>query len=212
MLLSVSEIVSSLQGEGKYTGYPTTFVRLFGCNLKCGFCDAQYASNGRRKRMSIDTILNYIFKMANNHVCITGGEPLLQENVYCLVYELVDKGIKVSIETNGAVKIDETPVRSYNYCMDIKCPSSKMEKKNIYSNLVNLMSNDEVKFVISDIEDYEFAKAVLRKYDTQAKIIFSPCFDKDGKHNGRELSQWLLEDKLPNARLGMQTHKLLGIY
>lgn len=212
MQLLVSEIASSIQGEGQYTGFPTTFVRLHGCNLKCGYCDTRYACAGRKKRMSVTSVLSYIHKMGNQHVCITGGEPLLQNSVFCLIYDLVDRNYKVTIETNGAVEIEpSTYLRSYSYCMDIKCPSSNMTSKNIYSNLENLLAKDEVKFVISDRADYEFAKEVLKEHHTIAQIIFSPCF-VDGKSNAKEISEWILEDKLINARLGVQVHKLIGVY
>lgn len=211
MLLVVSEIVSSLQGEGKYTGYPTTFVRLFGCNLACPYCDTKYALKGKKTRMSVETVLSYIFKMGNQHVCLTGGEPLLQDSVYCLIYDLVERGYKVSIETNGAVAIDDDSHRRYDYCMDIKCPSSKMDNRNILANLGHLLPQDEVKFVIYDYNDYIFARETLKKNPTKAKLIFSPCFT-DGKSNADQLSEWLVEDKIPNARLGIQIHKLIGIY
>lgn len=210
-MLKVVEIVSSLQGEGCYTGHPTTFIRLHGCNLKCRFCDTPQKSKGKKK-MSIDTICNYAFKMRNHHVCITGGEPLLQADCMPLVYELLSREYKVSIETNGSLTIDSSYLRSYIYTMDIKCPSSGMDANNKYDNLENLQAKDEVKFVISNSEDYFFAKEVLLDYPTKANIIFSPVFNEDGTHNGKELAYWLNIDKLPKVRLGMQTHKLLGIY
>lgn len=213
MILTVSEIVSSVQGEGRYAGYPTTFIRMYGCNLRCRFCDSTYANVGRRKKMSVETVLNYVFKMGNQHVCITGGEPLLQESIYCLVYDLVERGMHVSIETNGSVEIEDTLYkRSYNYCMDIKCPSSGMSTNNCYKNLGILQNGDEVKFVISDVVDYLFAKDIIKRYPTKAQLIFSPCFDVDKKSNAHQLSQWVHEDKIPNSRLGVQLHKLIGFY
>lgn len=212
MLLTVSEIVSSIQGEGKYTGYPTTFVRLHGCNLNCSYCDTKYACKGKKKRMSVESVLSFIFKMGNQCVCITGGEPLLQDTVYCLIYDLIERNYKVTIETNGAVPIEFTNYkRSFCYCMDVKCPSSGMQGRNVFENLGNLIADDEVKFVIYDYNDYIYAKEIIKKYPTKAKIVFSPCF-KDGKSNADQLSQWLLEDKIINARLGVQVHKLIGIY
>lgn len=163
--------------------------------------------------MSVDTILNYVFKMGNQHVCITGGEPLTQDSVYCLIYDLVDRGYHVNVETNGAVPITEVGYkRSFTYTMDIKCPSSGMVQRNVYGNLAILQAHDEVKFVIGDLEDYVFAKEVIVKYLTKAHLIFSPCFTPDGKSNAGQIAQWLLEDKIPNARLGLQTHRLIGIY
>lgn len=214
MILNVSEIVSSIQGEGKFTGYPTTFIRLAGCNLNCGYCDTKYANNhGKKKRMSIQTILSYLFKMGNQHVCITGGEPLLQADVFPLIYELVERAYHVTIETNGAVAIeDDLYLRSFSYCMDIKCPSSGMSQKNIYKNLEHLMPQDEVKFVIEDINDYVFAKETIKKYPTRAHFIFSPVMSKNGASSAKDLAGWLLEDKIPKARLGIQIHKLVGFY
>lgn len=213
MALDVIELVSSVQGEGKYTGYATTFVRLHRCNLNCSFCDTKYANTKKNKRkFSVETLLSNIFKMGNKYICITGGEPLLQEDVYPLIYDLVDRGFIVSIETNGSIPIEDTSYkRSYSYCMDIKCPSSKMDSYNCYTNLGVLKAYDEVKFVVSDQNDYAFAKDVLRTYPTKAQIIFSPMF-KDGQHNGRELAHWLIEDKIANARVGVQLHKLINVY
>ena len=214
-MLSLSEVRESLQGEGKFTGIPTTFVRLYGCNLYCAYCDSTYATHrkGKRKNASIDTIMNAVYRLGNKHVCITGGEPLLQDDIYPLIYELVEKDYTVSIETNGAVAIEHDGYnRSYSYCMDIKCPSSNMAQSNIYSNLANLQPKDEVKFVISDYADFIFALGVLKKYPTSAGLIFSPVFDKEGNHNGKEISEWLMEHKIKNARMGVQMHKILGIY
>lgn len=161
--------------------------------------------------MSVQTVLNYIFKMGNQFVDITGGEPLLQENAQVLVYDLVERNYNVTIHTNGSKEIDECLyVRSYAYCMEIKCPSSGMEDRNIYSNLSRLITKDEVKFLIMDAEDYVFAKEIIKKYPTQASFIFSPVI-KDGKHIGKDLAQWMLEDKLKKAKLGVPIQDLLGI-
>lgn len=212
-MLSLCEIKESLQGEGKFTGIPTTFIRLYGCNLYCPYCDTKYAKDGKRRNASIETIMNTVYKIGNKHVCITGGEPMIQDDFYPLLYELVEKGYVVDVETNGSIHIDRDEYnRSYCYCMDIKCPSSNMSKHNKYSNLENLQPKDEVKFVISDYADYLFAKGVIKQYPTKASFIFSPCFDAEGKSNAKELSEWLLTDKIPNARLGIQIHKTIGIY
>ena len=214
-MLSVIEIISSLQGEGKFTGNPTTFIRLHGCNENCRYCDARYTKEKRKKKMSLKTIMNYVNKMKNTYVCITGGEPLLQDDTLPLTYELVDNYYRVNIETNGSIPIESSYKRSFSYTMDIKCPSSGMCNRNRYSNLANLQTVDEVKFVVADEKDYLFAKNVIEKYPTFAPIIFSPVFGGDMGDTtkwARELSQKLLEDKIPNARLGMQIHKILDIY
>lgn len=212
-MLSITEIVSSLHGEGKYTGFPCTFIRLHGCPNRCRYCDSLHAvTQKRKKRMSIETVCNYVFRMRNSYVCITGGEPLIQDDCLPLVYELLSRGYKVNVETSGTVEIEESYHRSFHYTMDIKCPSSGISHKNIYSNLDNLQSIDEVKFVISDLEDYCFAKDVLKQYSTKASIIFSSCFHPNGENIAKELSNWLIEDKLHNVRLGVQVHKLVGFY
>lgn len=212
-ILVISEIFSSLQGEGKYTGIPTTFIRLYNCNLDCIYCDTKYASQqGKRKNASIENVINAVSKLGNNHICITGGEPLIQDEVYPLIYELVDKHYIVTIETNGSIVIDEDSYnRSFSYCMDIKCPSSGMASYNHYHNLTNLQAKDEVKFVISDYADYLFARGIIKQYYTRANLIFSPCFDENGEGNMKELAEWIEQDKIPSVRLGLQIHKLIGL-
>ena len=168
----------SIQGESTDSGLPCVFVRLFGCNVHCSYCDQpQKACN--RKRVSVGNLVQMIKKYRIPYVCITGGEPLIQEEIYAVIYELVGEDYKVSIETNGCVPIEPCPYnRSYKYIMDVKCPSSGVSDKNILENLGNLMPHDEVKFVIADEQDYKFAKRILRSYPTSAKILFSPMFDK----------------------------------
>lgn len=208
--LRVIEIVSSLQGEGKFTGYPTTFVRLAGCNLKCSFCDTPTKGG---KKMSVDTVASYIHRMGNMHVCITGGEPLLQDNCYTLAYDLTNKGYHVTIETNGSIPIPEYNYkRSFFYTMDIKCPSSGEEKRNNFENLSNLQAGDEVKFVVSNLKDYEYAKAVLKRHPTVASLIFSPVFSNSKEVDASWLVEALMDDQIPYARLGIQIHKLLNFY
>jgi 7-carboxy-7-deazaguanine synthase len=211
VILTISEIVSSIKGEGKNAGYPTTFVKLHGCNLNCSYCRNE-CRTGKKKKMSVQTVLEYIFKMGNHYVEITGGEPLLQDTTYVLLYDLVDRGYNVTINTNGSQIIEDCMyARSYSYCMEIKCPSSKMESKNVYENLKTLIMKDEVKFLIADVEDYVFAKDIIEKYPTNASYVFSPLVSEDGKHIGKDLAQWLLEDKLQRARLGVPIQTLLGI-
>lgn len=211
--LVYQEVFSSIQGESTDSGLPCVFVRLYGCNIGCLFCDQPQAPKDR-KVISQQNMLYKISKFGIPYVCITGGEPMLQwESVYPLVLELCSCGYKVSIETSGCIPIEPDPyIRSFKYVMDIKCPSSGVNYKNIYDNLMNLQSQDEVKFVISDRNDYNFAKRILKNYPTQAKILFSPCFDKNNKPLiGSELSEWLIEDKLFNARVQIQLHKILGV-
>ena len=211
MILTVSEIVSSIKGEGKNAGYPTTFIKLNGCNLNCDYCENNFKTM-RRKRMSIPTALSCVFKMGNKFVDIVGGEPLLQESIQILIYDLISRDYDVTLHTNGTIPIEECLYnRSYSYCMEVKCPGSNMDKHNLYDNFSKLHLRDEVKFNIVDIEDYVFAKDVIKKYPTKASFIFSPLVTPDGKHSGKDLAHWILEDKIPRAKLGIPIQTLLGI-
>lgn len=206
--MRVSEIFTSLQGEGKYTGFPTTFIRVAGCPFKCKYCDTEYAKT-EGKKVSLDRIMREVFRRGNQHICITGGEPLLDEDVFPLIYELLSFSYIVTIETSGLVEIEECSyARTYSYCMDIKCPCSGMENLNVYSNLERLRANDEVKFVVATKEDIDFAKGVLKKYPTKATVIFSPL------NNDLEICK-LIEKTLikgrMNAKIGMQLHRILNI-
>lgn len=212
-VLYLDEIFTTIQGESTDSGLPCTFVRLYGCNIGCSFCD-QPQNPSNRTKISIPNLVNRIVKNHIPYVCITGGEPLLQWNaLYPVILELVSLGFKVSIETSGCVPIDcDHYNRSFKYVMDIKCPSSGVSHKNVYENLMNLQMKDEVKFVISDRKDYDFMKKILSTYPTPAKILVSPCFTPDFKPMvGQELVDWLLEDGLYNCRVQIQMHKVIGV-
>jgi 7-carboxy-7-deazaguanine synthase len=212
--LKVFSIDSTLSGEGKFTGYPTTLIRLYGCNLLCDYCDAiqPEETNTRKYIMSIGKIVDMINKIGNKYVLITGGEPLLQKATLPLVYELNSLDYQVWIETNGSIPIEKDGYRrKWFYTMDIKTPSSGMAHKNVLSNIKNLLSVDEIKFVISDYSDYMFACSILKQYYTAASVIFSPVFDDKNKHNAKELAEWIIGDRLTNVRLGMQIHKIIGV-
>jgi 7-carboxy-7-deazaguanine synthase len=163
--------------------------------------------------MSIDKVLSIVRSHKIKYVCITGGEPLLQEEVYPLIYELQRLGCRVSIETSGCVPLESCSYnRSYKYVMDIKCPSSGVSQKNILDNLFLLLPKDEVKFVIADEKDYLFAKNIIKKYQISGSILFSPVFDKNMKPViGQELINWLIRDELYNVRLQCQLHKVIGV-
>lgn len=211
-MLFYDEIFCSIQGESSDTGLPCIFVRLFGCPIGCSYCD-QPQDIKNKKRISLENIINKILKFKNiKYVCITGGEPLIYEETLPLVWELLNLGYKVSIETSGCVPIQyDSYKRSYKYVMDIKTPSSGVSHKNIYDNLLNLQYTDEVKFVIANREDYDFMKDILKKYPTQASILASPMFDKDSKAViGKELVDWILGDRL-NVRVQLQIHKLINV-
>lgn len=209
-MLRVHEIFSTIQGEGLDTGIPCTFVRLWGCNVKCVYCDQPQCKEDLKK-MSVGKVIDEIRKLRVRNVCITGGEPLIQEEVYALVYELVCLNYNVSIETNGTIEIPDTVRRSYKYVMDVKCPSSGVADENLLSNLGVLHSRDEVKFVIANEEDYNFMKKTLKKYPTNATVLLSPMFDPNQKQTiGKDLCTWILRDRL-NVRVQIQLHKILGV-
>lgn len=211
-MIYLDEVFVSIQGESTDAGLPCVFVRLFGCNVKCNYCDQpQEACN--RKRVSVGNLIQMIKKHRVPYVCITGGEPLIQDDIYPVIYELVSEGYKVSIETNGCVPIDPcTYNRSFKYVMDVKCPSSGVSNKNVLSNLGNLLPQDEVKFVIADENDYKFAKRILRSYPTSAKILFSPMFDENGKPViSQKLINWIIKDRLYYVKVQIQMHKCLGV-
>lgn len=212
-MIYYDEIFCSIQGESSDSGLPCIFVRLYGCPVGCSYCD-QPQTPDQRKRISVANIVNNVSKFKGvKNVCITGGEPLIyKEDVIALTWELMHLGYRVSIETSGCVPIEDSGYRrSFKYVMDIKCPSSGVAEKNIFDNLLILQSNDEVKFVIADREDYEYMKKVLKKYPTQASILVSPMFDKDNKAViGKELVDWIIEDKL-NVRVQIQLHKILEV-
>lgn len=216
-MLKVNEIFFSLQGESSYTGLPCVFVRLTGCNLRCGYCDTEYAFyEGADKTVSeiLDEIKKYDCKLIE----ITGGEPLLQEDVYSLISSLIKDDCKVLVETNGSVDLKELlKVKSENLIviMDAKCPSSGESDKNLYLNFDLLREFDEVKFVVSDREDYEWMKKLIEEYKLTEKLkVFVSCAGlKTGiweDEKLRRLANWILEDNL-NVRLQIQLHKILGL-
>ena len=212
-ILYLDEVFASIQGESTDAGLPCLFVRLYGCNVGCTYCD-QPQKPSNRTRISIGNLVAKIQSYHLDYVCITGGEPMLQWNaLYPVILELVSLGYKVAIETSGCVPIDADPYnRSFKYVMDVKCPSSGVAHKNVYENLMNLQRKDEVKFVISNKEDYDFMKKVLRQYPTSAKILVSPCFTEDFKPMvGQDLVSWLLRDGLHHVRVQIQMHKCLGV-
>ena len=205
MTLNIIEIFASVQGETSLSGLPTTFIRLAACNLRCSWCDTSY-SFGRGEKTSLDDIIQQTNKNGCLHVCITGGEPLLQENVYSLMQTLADQNYKVSLETGGSLAIDKVDSR-VSVILDIKCPGSKMNHKNLMSNLDHLPKNTEVKFVILDRIDYEYAKNIVAKFDlfNKSEVLFSPVF---GVMEAKTLVSWILEDKIP-VRLNLQLHKFI---
>lgn len=216
-IMLVDEIFASIQGESTDSGRPCIFIRFFGCDVGCSFCDQPQHCY---KKMRIDNILKEVRTFPSiRYVCITGGEPLNQWNlVYPLVLELCQYGYEVAIETSGCKKIEQDLYnRSFKYVMDIKCPSSGVAHKNIFENLMVLQQKDEVKFVIGDRKDYEYMKKVLMKYPTSAKILVSPVILEDkntGTYKisvGNELVDWLIHDRITNIKVQIQIHKFLNV-
>lgn len=206
MNLNLIEIFASVQGETNLTGLPTTFIRLAACNLRCSWCDTTY-SFGRGIETSVEEILKQTKENGLKHVCVTGGEPLLQQNVYPLIEKLLDEGFVVSIETGGSLSIEKIDKRAI-VILDIKCPGSKMEHKNLLTNLDILPSSAQVKFVILDRNDYEYAKNIAQKYELYqraSEVLFSPVFNV---LESKQLVQWIVKDQL-NVRLNLQTHKYI---
>lgn len=204
-MLKINEIYASIQGESSHTGLPCIFIRLTGCNLRCSWCDTAYAFYAGND-LTIEETLQKVDTFGLPLVEITGGEPLLQEDVYPLMEALLKKGYRVMLETSGALPIDKVPQRVIKI-LDIKCPGSGEEKKNHLENLKLLSPHDEVKFVLLDRADYEWSRDILRKYDMvpSKQVLFSPVYDK---LNLKDLSQWILKDRLA-VRLQTQLHKVI---
>lgn len=205
MQFMVSEIFSSIQGESSFSGLPCTFVRLAGCNLRCRYCDTRYALEDGLE-MSLDEILERVSSSGPNLVEITGGEPLIQKGTTHLTEILHQRGHQVLVETNGSLDISVLP-EGVIRIMDIKCPSSGEDKHVMWENIWRLRNNDEVKFVISDRHDYEWARGIVRERFGRSKIgvLFSTVF---GELPPRNLVQWILEDRLP-VRFQLQIHKYI---
>lgn len=204
-MLKVNEIFYSIQGESSFSGIPFVFVRLTGCNLRCTYCDTKYAYE-EGKEFTVEQILKEVKKFECRQVEVTGGEPLLQHDTPFLMKSLIDKGFTVLIETNGTKNISVVPDRAI-VVMDLKCPSSGESDKIDWENLKRLKSKDEVKFVIADKSDYDWANKIVneRNLTDKFKVLFSPV---KGKIKSVVLTEWILRDKL-NVRLQLQLHKIL---
>ena len=203
-MLSINEIFYSIQGESTYAGKPCVFVRLAGCDLRCSWCDTSYAFNEGHK-MSIEDVLQQVEEYSSPLVEVTGGEPLLQEDVYPLMERLIDSGRTVLLETGGQIDVSRVPGAVIKV-MDVKCPASGESDKVEWGNIDRLGSRDQVKFVIQDRADYEFARETLRRHALDrrcAAVLFSPVH---GVLNPKDLSEWILEDRLV-VRLQLQLHK-----
>jgi 7-carboxy-7-deazaguanine synthase len=205
-MLTVNEIFHSIQGESSRAGYPCVFVRLTACDLRCTWCDTAYAFHEGRK-MSVDDVVAAVAEHGCPLVEITGGEPLLQEDVYPLMDRLLAGGHTVMLETGGHRPIARVPAAVLKI-VDIKCPASGEAARNDWSNLDRLAPHDEVKFVIQDRADYEFARDVIARYGLVSRgpaVLLSPVH---GVLDARTLSEWMLADRL-TARLQLQIHKYI---
>jgi 7-carboxy-7-deazaguanine synthase len=202
--MKINEIFFSIQGEGKWTGLPNIFLRCSGCNLRCAYCDTK-SSYDDGKIMKTRDILNEIGKFPCKKICITGGEPLLQKEVFELIDTLIENNYEICLETNGSIDIQQLiEKKSLLISMDIKCPSSQMSEEMNFENLDFLSKNDQLKFIIGNKEDYEYAKKIIEKYKPLATIYFQPVWN----FNPIRLSSWILEDGL-DVYLGLQLHKII---
>jgi 7-carboxy-7-deazaguanine synthase len=204
--LRITEIFYSLQGETRTAGLPTVFVRLTGCPLRCGYCDTEYAFHGGEK-WSQQAVLDEVAQYGAGYVCVTGGEPLAQKACLPLLSALCDQGYEVSLETSGAMPIEEVDPRVVKV-MDLKTPASAEVSRNLYENIQFLGQQDQLKFVICDRADYEWARFKLDEYtllDKVGEVLFSPSF---GQVEAADLAEWILADRL-KVRMQLQLHKLL---
>lgn len=208
--LKISEIFFSIEGEGPFIGFPSFFIRTFGCNLNCSWCDTPYAKEGSFREMEIKEIITL---WENNYssipyITLTGGEPLLQNAIYYLIEGFLKKACIIILETNGSISLEKVP-KEVVKVMDIKTPSSNMEKYNLYENLKFLDTKDAVKFVIQNRADFEFALNCIEKYQINyyTQVIFSPAFSL---LSPKSLAEWILEIKKP-IRFQVQIHRIVGI-
>ncbi len=210
--MQVTEVFYSVQGEGRRMGVPTTFVRTTGCHLRCTWCDAAYAFYGGEKR-SLDDLLAEVARHPTKEVCFTGGEPLLQKDAWEFVARLLEAGYSVLIETSGNLsfaKANEFPVAVRDrlcVSMDVKCPGSGLASKNDLALLKDLRTPDQLKFVVADRKDFDFAADVVRRHGPfPCPVYFSPV----GGTDPRALTEWVLAEKEPlEVHVGLQLHKLV---
>jgi 7-carboxy-7-deazaguanine synthase len=203
--LRLTEIFLSLQGEARTVGWPTVFVRLTGCPLRCQYCDTAYAFQGGQW-WDMDAIVAEVAKHGVRHVCVTGGEPLAQKRCLQLLERLCDAGFDVSLETSGALDIGSVDPR-VSRVVDLKTPGSMEQARNRLENIPLLTARDQVKFVVCSRADYEWARGMLAEHALagRCEVLFSPSFDEVAP---RELAEWIIEDRLP-VRFQMQLHKQL---
>ena len=203
--LRITEIFHSIQGESTYAGHPCVFVRLTGCPLRCSWCDTAYAFHGGTD-MSLEKVVEQVSRYACPLVEVTGGEPLSQPAAFELITRLCDEKLEVLIETSGAMDISPVDSRA-QIILDIKCPGSEMDDRMRWENLEHITEKDQIKFVISDRRDYDWAVGVARRYQLTERcpVLFSPVF---GGQELRPMAEWILQDRLP-VRFQVQLHKFI---
>lgn len=202
--MKIYSIFKSLQGEGLTIGAPTTFIRTSGCPLRCTYCDTPQAFE-KGEEMAVDQIMKKVAKQKCRHVCLTGGEPLMQKDSLKLLNLLLGEGYSVVLETSGAIPLDELPcVENLTISMDIKCPSSGEADKMVFKNLELLGPTDQLKFILSDDRDYDYAKEIIREYAPKCEVIFTPVGGKDLK----KLAEKVLKEEM-NVRVLPQLHKFI---
>ncbi len=203
--LKINEIFYSLQGESSRIGIPTVFIRLTGCPMRCNYCDTAYAFH-EGENQSFDEIINEVKKYKTNFITVTGGEPLAQKSCKDLLSQLSQLGFQVSLETGGAISIDNID-EQVKIILDIKTPGSGEAENNHWDNIALLKKQDEVKFVITGHEDYVWAKKIIKDKNLLLKsdVLFSPSY---GELQEDKLAQWILDDNL-NVRMQMQLHKII---
>jgi 7-carboxy-7-deazaguanine synthase len=203
--IKINEIFYSIQGESSFAGLPCIFIRFTNCNLRCNYCDTEYAFY-EGSELTILEIINHIKQYDCKLVEITGGEPLIQKNIYFLIHELIKNDYEVLLETGGHVDIGKVN-KKVTIIMDIKCPSSGESKKNLWSNLEKLNPSTEIKFVIRNKNDFDWAVSIIEKYKLNQNniVLFSPVF---GELDNENLANWILKSKL-RIRMQLQTHKYI---
>jgi 7-carboxy-7-deazaguanine synthase len=203
--LKISEVFHSIQGESTLAGFPTVFVRLTGCPLRCTWCDTEYAFAGGQW-MEIEDIIENIKSYKTPYVCVTGGEPLAQRRCIKLLDQLIENGFNVSLETSGALSVADVNDK-VTTVMDLKAPGSGEEQKNLYENINYLDAKDQIKFVIKDRTDYHWCLDIINRYNLidKCEVLLSPVA---GEIDPKDLAQWILDDKLL-VRFQLQLHKIL---
>lgn len=206
--MKVVEIFKSIDGEGKRAGLPTTFIRLYGCNLNCSYCDTRYGCEEDNYTVhSVDSIMDTVRRFGIPSVTITGGEPLIHPGIHKLINTLLESGYWVNIETNGSIYIGQFPKhKNLFFTMDYKSPSSGMEKRMILENLSFLTSEDVLKFVVGSEEDLDRSLEILEQYQPDCQIYFSPVFEKI---DSKLIVEFILRHKLNDCKVQVQLHKII---